>query len=324
MDWKIDEWPMQPHPYMLPGHSLQLGQFVLLCKKDNSPVQDNDGEDAVSNRPDKADTPNPTLFSGVEASWACHQSDGWCPAGTTTVWTGRGSLHTCSDKIARWNMLGLQGGYVAPFLSEPLFLSTLVVGRKFSSVTCRRAVCCRLGNDQREPAPHSSATKQCWTSKYQVNHPAALGTGVYMDEDGVIDASATNEVGQDVRFHSTLCWAWWPGLDVAECIDGSTGLQQSPTGDAEAGSSSSVSSSAFVQLVREVHAFVQGDPDKSDETAASSSCSLASLALLRKFKQELAPEYEEGKATLLSHHPVLRHWKRRSQGTSTAAVETSV
>jgi Adenosine-deaminase (editase) domain len=323
-EWKIDEWPVQPHPHILPGHSLQLGQFVLLCKKDNSPVQDNDGEDAVTYGSDTAETPNPTLLSAREAAWPCHKNDDWCPAGTTTVWTGRGSLHTCSDKIARWNMLGLQGGYVAPFLSKPLFLSTLVVGRKFSSVTCRRAVCCRLGNDQREPAPHSSATKQCWKSKCQVNHPAALGTGVYMDEDGVIDALATNEVGQDVRFHSTLCWAWWPGLDVAECIDGSTGLQQSPTGDAEAGSSSSVSSSSFVQLVREVHAFVQGDPDKSDETAASSSCSLASLALLRKFKQELAPEYEEGKATLLSHHPVLRHWKRRSQGTSTAAVETSV
>lgn len=332
--WNSDEWPSETHPHMLPGHSQPLGQFALLCKRGSSNGHTADGEGTISHQSDTGETRRRAMLSAKEASWTCHTNDDWCPAGTTTVWTGHGSLHTCSDKIARWNVLGLQGGYVAAFLSEPLYLSTLVVGRKFSSITCRRAVCCRLGNDQEmvlPPPSNSATTKQCWSSKYQLNHPAVLGTGVYMDEDGTIDASATTETGQDVRFHSTLCWAWWPGLDIAECIDGSTGLQRSRTGDAEVECPSDISSTSLVRLVLDLRASMQGGgPSKSEENAAAacspSSLVLGSLARFRKFKQELAPEYEEVKETLLTRHPLLRLWKRRSQeqGLSTATVETSL
>jgi hypothetical protein len=76
----------------------------------------------------------------------------------------------------------------------------------------------------------------------QVNHPAIMGTTVYMDDDGVIEMTAQGDQveGQDVRFHSTLSWAWWPSIthdngptstdkvgtsySTAECIGGATGL----------------------------------------------------------------------------------------------------
>jgi hypothetical protein len=46
-----------------------------------------------------------------------------------------------------------------------------------------------------------------------------------MNDTGEIDKQ--QRTGQDVRFHSTLSWAWWPALSVngqeAECLDGATG-----------------------------------------------------------------------------------------------------
>lgn len=50
---------------------------------------------------------------------------------------------TCSDKIARWNVLGVQGALLSAWL-EPLYLSAVVVGRKYSFEHARRALCCRL------------------------------------------------------------------------------------------------------------------------------------------------------------------------------------
>jgi hypothetical protein len=52
-------------------------------------------------------------------------------------------LLSCSDKIARWNVLGLQGRRLARQLA-PVYLASLTVGRKFSRPHAERAFCCRL------------------------------------------------------------------------------------------------------------------------------------------------------------------------------------
>lgn len=139
-----DELPIQNHSKI---HFHCLPQFSLLVKKDCI---------------EKLETQENS------------SSDAWCPPGTSIVGLNKGSIHTCSDKICRWNCLGLQGSLLSFFIKQPLFLTSLTVGRKFTECICRRACCCRAYGFEFE-SQHV---------KYMLNHLVLMGTGVYMDEEG--------------------------------------------------------------------------------------------------------------------------------------------
>lgn len=288
-----NEWPTTDHP-PIQGHSIRLGQFALLVKKDNSISNNKEGGD------DSAQKSSKDLPKGK--SWPANESGDWAPPGTSIVGMDKGSIHTCSDKICRWNCTGLQGSLLASLLEAPLYLSSLTVGRKLTECICRRAVCCRI-NNLRLPGA---------SSVYRINHPAIMGTAVYMDESGVVE---TNEetLGQDVRFHSSLTWTWWSSIETEgysdpdesdgehiffECINGITGLLERDS------KPSKISTYSLLQLFLRVYNLANNSDESIDNPM--------SLTDLMCIKRKLSPNHEEMKEAILTKHRVLKQWKRRS------------
>ncbi|KAJ1451700.1 hypothetical protein M885DRAFT_529130 [Pelagophyceae sp. CCMP2097] len=74
-----------------------------------------------------------------------------------------GAPLSCSDKIATWSCVGVQGArLLGPGLLEgPVYLRSVVVGRKFNARRLRRAACCRVRNFETPP--------------FKCHHPAVLG-----------------------------------------------------------------------------------------------------------------------------------------------------
>ncbi|KAF9908606.1 tRNA-specific adenosine deaminase 1 [Lobosporangium transversale] len=62
---------------------------------------------------------------------------------------------SCSDKIARWNVLGITSALVAPFL-KPIFLQSIVICELFDTTALERALfgrikCCRCSDNSLQP-----------------------------------------------------------------------------------------------------------------------------------------------------------------------------
>ena len=229
-----DEWPTQKHD-PIAAHSLRLGQFALLVKKDGSLPTDNNSDEHDSSNATivasattsetlssfksisivKKESDQITTTSNVDnveitqqnlstpnnnknkhskkqskKSWPCTENDMWCPPSCSITNYNKGTIHSCSDKLCRWNCLGLQGSLLMPMLEAPLYMATLTVGRKFSRAICQRAVCCRAegfwsrigGTNVKELDENESSVET--HREFRLNHPALMETCVYMDESG--------------------------------------------------------------------------------------------------------------------------------------------
>ena len=106
---------------------------------------------------------------------------------------------SCSDKILKWNTLGLQGALLSRIM-EPVYLSSVVIGDRglFHHGHISRGICCRL--------------TQAPASQLDVNHPKLL-----VVSDPPIKEALTRSSQPNVSLH------WTIGMDDLEQLDARTG-----------------------------------------------------------------------------------------------------
>ena len=135
-------------------------------------------DDSVNREPPASDDPtrhSPTVTGKSQGVLRTKMEggEGTIPVGDDAqpqTWDGilhGGRLRTmsCSDKVGRWNVLGLQGALLSLFM-EPVYVSSLTLGSLHHHGHLSRAVCCRFDD-------LSSGTGDVGTLPmgYCVNHP---------------------------------------------------------------------------------------------------------------------------------------------------------
>jgi len=188
-------WPLQRHQ-RLQIHARREGQVCFLAKhsawKDCTATE----EKVVT-----------VHHLGDDAS---ARSGGW-PAGTHPCCNACEPL-SCSDRLAQWNALGLQGRALCQLMAQPIVITTCTVGRKFSWAHCARALCCRLQDFTPE---HVAGLPPM----FGIRHPVLLCTAVKLSTD-VYEGSS----GADFQEHRCLCWGH--GDEAAEVLDGHSGYTE--------------------------------------------------------------------------------------------------
>ena len=109
---------------------------------------------------------------------------------------GRIRTMSCSDKILRWNVLGLQGALHSQFM-EPVYTSSLTLGSLHHHGHLSRAVCCRVREIEGD-----------LPTGFIVNH-ASLGR-----------AGGGDEMKRHTEKTSNFSLNWALGDDKAELTDG--------------------------------------------------------------------------------------------------------
>ncbi|NXA10288.1 DSRAD deaminase, partial [Sapayoa aenigma] len=115
---------------------------------------------------------------------------------------------SCSDKILRWNVLGLQGALLSHFL-EPVYLSSVTLGYLYSQGHLTRAICCRVARD-------GNTLKEKLQAPYHINHPEVGRVSVY---------DSTRQTGKTKELSVNWCLA---DESEVEILDGTKGKVDGP------------------------------------------------------------------------------------------------
>ena len=131
--------------------------------------------------------------------------EGTIPVGDDSIQTWDGILRgerlrtmSCSDKILRWNVVGLQGALLSHFM-QPVYMSSLTLGSLHHHGHLSRAVCCRVKEIQDLPVG------------FNVNHPS-LGR-----------VTGGDNIKRHTEKTSQYSLNWAKGDEKAELTDGVTG-----------------------------------------------------------------------------------------------------
>ncbi|KAJ2701693.1 hypothetical protein H4218_001293 [Coemansia sp. IMI 209128] len=102
---------------------------------------------------------------------------------------------SCSDKIARWNAVGVQGSLLAQLI-DPIYLSSIVVGDLFNQQSIDRALNQRVARalaDKRLPSGFraTQCTIEQATVVFERSQTAMKANNASVSEDGVVTADSS-------------------------------------------------------------------------------------------------------------------------------------
>ena len=187
---KHQRWPDLPpnrFPVDAPAHSRfhvfarEQGQVAPLCKRD---VVETDFKE----------------LDGSKASAAVVVPPGLC-----LPCSDHGFIMSCSDKIAKWNALGLQSSLLSHLLvTGPIYLSSITIGRKFGQPFCERALCCRL-QDFLFPKGGSGLYS------YRTHHPLVMCASVKFDMTAINTQQIAVDGSVGAQFEEPRSLVWWFG-----------------------------------------------------------------------------------------------------------------
>lgn len=184
--------------------------------------------------------------------------------GTAPVGFALGASLTCGDKVCVWNVVGYQGALLRKFISEPVRVRSIVVGRKFSAPHLRRAVCCRVDGFE----------TRC--GGFKATHPALMETAVVFD-DVPMDAD------EGATFDNPFAMVWCAFDDEGEILNSKTGRMFAGEGDAATPSSTCKAAffASYGELCGDVRAYT---PEE-----------------YRRAKHDADPQYDAAKDELFNH-----------------------